>query len=153
MTETHLSQSASRACASSLRQLGLHSVFRCGALPFNGTDRNSSGVSSACGVAAISTLPIREVPWKTDSLKALAATGRLLHITCGIGGSQPLHAVVYGVSSGTTHLAVPRQNEEALSYITEECVAWSQVPIVIGGDYKLQLSQSLTVTNLLFNGR
>lgn len=67
LTETHLSQSASRACASGLRQLGLHSVFRCGALPFSGTGRNPSGVSSACGVAAISTLPIREVPWKTDS--------------------------------------------------------------------------------------
>lgn len=155
LTETHLSQSASRACASGLRQLGLHSVFRCGALPFSGTGRNPSGVSSACGVAAISTLPIREVPWKTDSLKVLAAAGRLLHITCGISGSQPLHAVVfYGVlSGGTTHLAVQRQNEEALSYIAEECVAWGQVPIVIGGDYNLHLSQSLTVTNLLFNGR
>lgn len=61
--------------------------------------------------------------------------------------------VFYGVSGGTTHLAVQHQNEEALSYIAEECVAWGQVPIVIGGDYNLHLSQSLTVTNLLFNGR
>ena len=63
----------------------------------------SSGMWSTSGVLVVSILPLREVPWTEDSLTRLASVGRLVHVTCAITGSQPLHVVVfYGVAGGTT---------------------------------------------------
>ena len=153
LTETHLSFSAARACGNGLQRIGLHGVFGCGSIPAGGSARNSSGVSTSCGVAVVSSLPVREVAWKTQSLRNLANCGRLLHVTCAIGGSQPLHVVVfYGVPGGSTQASVLRQNEEALSDIADECLTWGQVPIIIGGDFNMKLSDSLTIANLQLHG-
>ena len=102
----------------------------------------------------VSTLPLREAGWSNPCLNSLAADGRLLHATCAIAGSQPLHVVVfYGVTGGSTKPLVTKQNEEYLRDITEECISWGQVPIVFGGDFNIQLANSLALNNLLLHGR
>lgn len=85
LSETHLSVSAARACLGGLHRLGSDIS------PKGSTRYNRSGFSTLAGVAVISTLPLREVAWKTESLKQLAQEGRLLHVTCAVIGSQPLH--------------------------------------------------------------
>ena len=143
--ETHLTHSGSRACLAGLHRLGLHGVFRC--CP-------SFSMSSSAGVAIISSLPVREASWKSPSLQKLACDGRLIHATCAIAGSQPLHLVVfYGYASGTINPAVCQTNEEALTDITEECMSWGQVPVVLAGDFNVKVGDSLSLNNLLLYGR
>lgn len=111
-------------------------------------------MSSSSGVAVISSLPLREAPWTSPSLQKLACDGRLIHATCAIAGSQPLHLVVfYGFASGTTNPSVCQQNEEVLTDITEECMSWGQVPVVLAGDFNVKIADSLSLNNLLLYGR
>ena len=111
-------------------------------------------MSSSAGVAIISSLPVREASWKSPSLQKLACDGRLIHATCAIAGSQPLHLVVfYGYASGTINPAVCQRNEEALTDITEECMSWGQVPVVLAGDFNVKIGDSLSLNNLLLYGR
>ena len=143
--ETHLTRSSSRACVAGLHRLGLHGVFRCATSPY---------MSSSSGVAVISSLPLREAPWTSPSLQKLACDGRLIHATCAIAGSQPLHLVVfYGFASSTTNPSVCQQNEEVLTDITEECMSWGQVPVVLVGDFNVKIADSLSLNNLLLYGR
>lgn len=155
LSETHLSSSAARACVRGLHRIGLYGVFKCGSLTSQGSKEcKSSGVSTSSGVAVVSNLPLREVPWSTVALQNLASEGRLLHCTCALSGRQPLHIVVfYGVAGGSTNPSICRQNEEFLTDIAEECMSWGQVPIVLCGDFNMKLDDSLAVTNLLLYGR
>ena len=155
LCETHLSPSASRACLTGLHRRGLHGLFKCNPTSsLNSKDCKSSGYSSMCGVAIVSSLPLREVGWSSEKLQQLTLQGRLLHATAAISGSQPFHLIIfYGFSRGTTCPEITKQNEDIITDVAAECQSWGRVPLAFAGDFNVHLSNSLAVSNLLSHGR
>eukprot|EP00661_Eupelagonemidae_sp_cell13_P003443 gene3443-2025_t len=112
------------------------------------------------GILVRNDIPARCPPLDNDHRKKLWATGRWLHVAVAYGqakgsAQQCLHIMsVYGFAGAAGHgHARMQENEQLLSDVLEAAAELGNVPVVVTGDFNVQLEESAALQSAVASGR